>query len=163
MKFLFYFICITSLGATCTEKEIQISNHYYQLASQSACQKEQIRLIEKSLKACYAPEIDVTLLMIKAQNSSSIKEQIDLYKQALVSVSRFKDSELLRREQNRINLILSKLYTQTSPNIAKIYDEKIQNGISGMDSNKESHLWVWILFAGLFVWSIWNFRMLTKR
>ena len=150
MKYLLYFLFITYLNATCTPQETKESNRLYTQASQASTPNEQISLIEQSLLSCYAPEIETSLLRLKARQSDSVEEQILLYKQALVAVSKFSDEQLLLQEQNQLNQILAKLYESINPEISDIYRLKVIHLLSSDADDGVFPYVVYLLFIVLF-------------
>jgi len=106
---------------------------------------------EEALDVCYSAEIEANMLIVKAQNQIEIEKKIAYYKEALLSISKFSDKELLIIEQNKLNQILAELYETIDEEISKIYYLKVSNRLPSATSEKK-HEWFYILVFVLFLY-----------
>jgi len=153
-------LILNILFANCTQKEIDKSNDLYQKADQEPNPQKQITLLQSSLKNCYAPEIEASLLILQAQESIEQTKKIAFYKKSLVPISDFRDTKLLFKYQCQINRTLSTLYKDIDSEVSTIYLKKAES-ICPQKEKKRNYFWVILFFALLVGWGILGF--LRKR
>jgi len=159
MKSIIVFAFILNLLlANCTQEQITTSNNLYQKADQSTNPQQQIKLLKASLKSCYAPEIEASLLILQAQESNNTTQKIEFYKKSLVSISNFQDTNLLFEYQCQINRTLSTLYKNIDKEVSAIYLEKAL-ALCSTQRKKRNYWWVGLFFVLLIGWGILNFLL----
>lgn len=153
---LFLLVCLFSFvsGAACTDKQIEQARELYASAIIEKKQEIKIERLQRALDICYAPEIEANLLILQALQSTDVNTQVNYYKKALVSISKFENNTDIIAYQNQINHTISALLKQTNPQLSKIYDSKEIK--EDNNSKKVSYLWVSILFGLLFLWGIYK-------
>ena len=111
-------------------------------------------LFEKALKACYSAEIEANILIIKAENEADIEKKIAYYKDALISISKFSDKEVLIAEQNKLQKILSELYKPINQEVSDAYRDKVRTVYK---EKEEKNYLPWIIsIALLLLWASWD-------
>lgn len=156
MKFLIILLLSTVLNASCTQQETEASNTFFLQASQAKTLDLQIPLLQKSLKACFSYEVEASLLMLQAQQSSDANK-IKLYNKALESLSNIQNNDMLvLKEQNRINQLLAKLYASTDKELSDIYKQKTIDPTTAQ-TPKNLDYWFYILISILAIWVILEF------
>ena len=143
------------LHANCTQAQIKKAQTLYAQTEQTQNPKEQIALLFNALNTCYSAEIEANYLILKAEESDEVLKKIGYYKEALVSISMFKDRALILVHQDRLNGLLAKLYEPIDEDIAKVYWSKVR------DKKREKNNLFGYGFALFFVflmgWGIWGF------
>lgn len=145
----------TFLSANCSQKQIREAEVFYTEALKNNEPKKQIELLKESLSNCYAPEIEATLLIIQAQESTTTKEKIGFYKNALVPISNFEESKIVIEHQCEINEILFDLYKNIDKEVSIIYKNKV-SALCVPKKKESDYFWIILFFILLFVWGIWN-------
>ena len=157
MKFiiLFFFFLSSLLFANCSSQDIERSDKFYNQANQEPNVINQTVLLEKSLKACYAPEIDSSLLMIRAETTNDVYKKIDYYKKILGVITNFENKEEALNIQNSCNLRLSELYEPIDKEVSNIYRSKVYHLKQKKKSNFRYILYA--LFSLLILWAFLGF------
>ena len=130
---------------------MQKAQDLYHQIEETKNPKNQIELLLEALSSCYSAEIEANLFILQAEDSEDVMQQISYYKEALVAISKFVDKELIRQEQNRLNMILYGLYKPINIVTANEYKGKVQYEKSEM---KESDSSVGYMLLLLFLLSL---------
>jgi len=85
-------------------------------------------------------------------------QKINYYKKALLSVSKFQDKNLLLKNQDELNLILSKLYEPIDIEISKEYKNKVRGYV-----NEESLLFKYLFLLMIFLVIFWGIRNILQN
>jgi len=111
-------------------------------------------LFEKALESCYSAEIEANILIIKAEDEVDIQKKIAYYKDALISVSKFSDEEVLVVEQNKLQKVLSKLYKPIDQEVSDAYKDKVRTVYK---EKQEQNYLPWIVsIVLLLLWASWD-------
>ena len=146
----------SSLWSNCTQPQIQKAQTLYNQVEQTQNPKEQIEFLLEALGSCYSAEIEANLFILQAQNSEDVLQEISYYKQALVSISKFQEQNLILGYQNELNLILANLYEPIDEEISKIYRSKVL-GVNIKEKSKRFEYGVYFLFFLLIAWAFLEF------
>ncbi len=155
---LFFIFLSSSLLANCSPQNIEHSDQLYEQANQEANFTKQIGLLEQSLKACYAPEIDASLLMIKIETTNNIYQKIAYYKELLGVIDNFENREEAFTIQNRCNLKLSQLYKPIDQEVSNIYRSKVYDL-----NHKEKSSFKYDVFVFFFLLLLWGFWGIFRK
>ncbi|HHS92510.1 MAG TPA: hypothetical protein ENK82_04130 [Campylobacterales bacterium] len=157
MKILIILCLTILLQANCTEENEALSNRLFYEASQESNALKQITLLERAMKACFSYELEVSLLGLEIEQSSSKEEKLKLYDALLESLSQIKNNDaLVKAQQNKIHQAMALLYEQKSPELSLIYEQKVE-AQNRVEEKKESHYGFWILFlVALLLWAFWD-------
>jgi hypothetical protein len=152
---LFFIFLYSQLLANCSLEEIKLSDRLYAQANQESNPQKQIKLLQDSLKNCYAPEIEASLFILQAQNSIEKNQKIEFYKKSLVPISNFQDTQIALKYQCEINTILSNLYEDIDDEVSIIYKNKVLV-LCGKEEKDRNYFWVILFFIILLVWGVCN-------
>jgi len=143
-----------SLALSCTPQQIEQAQALYNQTEQTQNPKEQIELLSKALNLCYSAEIEANYLILKAEEEREINQKIGYYKEALISISKFQERELILLYQDEINMILANLYEPIDKDIAKMYRSKVRSKIE--EKSRRFEYGVYLLFSLLLIWAFWG-------
>ena len=152
--FLSLLFALVYLQANCTPQQIEQAQALYNQTEQTQNPKEQIELLSKALNLCYSAEIEANYLILKAEEERDINQKIGYYKEALISISKFQEQELILLYQDEINMILANLYEPIDSEIAKMYRSKVRSKIE--EKSRRFEYGVYFLFSLLFLWAFWE-------
>jgi len=159
---LFFIFLSSPLLANCSLERIERSDQLYSQANQEPNILKQMVLLDASLKACYAPEIEASLLMIKAKRSDDVDEQIGYYKALLGVIEKFENREKALEIQNHCNGKLATLYDAIDQEVANIYRAKIQKKSETLKSEPSStSKYIFYLIFSLLIF--WGFLGVFKK
>ena len=158
MRFIIPFFLLFSLqllASICTKESIVKSNQLYKQADNEYNKTRQIELLENALNACYAPEIEASLLVVKAETSTDIHKQIAYYTDVLGLLSDFGDVSKAIYFQNIYNLKLAILYEPIDKETSDDYRRRGRDTQS-KEKSKRFEYGVYFLFILLLGWSIFG-------
>lgn len=158
MKIVYLMLISIFLNANCNSIEAKEANVFFYEATQTEVIREQLSLLEHSLKLCFTYEAKLTLLNLQAEQEPNKKKKLKLYDQALESLSQIKNNDdLVRSEQARINKLIAKIYEKNSPLLSDIYRKKA-NAQKEVESEDSTNYFWWIvsILVG-FLWVFWDF------
>ena len=142
------------LQANCTPQQIEQAQSLYNQTEQTQNPKEQIELLSNALNSCYSAEIEANYLILKAQEERDTQQKISYYKQALISISKFQERELILGYQDKLNMILANLYEPIDSEIAKMYKSKVRSKTE--EKSKRFEYGVYLFFFLLLLWGFWG-------
>jgi len=155
---LFFIFLSSPLLANCSSQNIERSDQLYKQANQEPNATKQILLLEMSLTACYAPEIDSSLLMIKAEMSDDAYQKISYYKELLGVINDFENKESAFKIQNHCNEKLAELYKPIDQEVSNIYRSKVY-----FLKQKEKSNFKYIIYALFSLLFLWGFSGFFKK
>jgi len=158
MKILIILCLTIFLQANCTQKNIQKSDKLFYKATQTKSSVEQIELLEDALEACFSYELEVSLLGLKVEQSSSKEEKLKLYDQILESLSQIENNDaLVKAQQKKVNRAIALLYKKENPELSMVYEQKADaQERDKAKSLKDYTLWMLFVFL-LFVYAFSSF------
>jgi len=153
MKLLTILLLSTILNASCNEQNKEASSAFFFEATQAKTLERQIDLLQKSLDTCFSYEVEVSLLMLQATQSSDANK-MKLYDKALKSLSQIKNNDaLVLQEQNKINQLLAKLHE--SKELKAIYENKVIEPHNNQE--QKTPYWAFILAMLVILWVLHGF------
>ena len=154
---LFFIFLYSQLLANCSLEDIKLSDRLYAKANQEPNPQKEIKLLQDSLKSCYAPEIEASLLILQAQESILKTEKIEFYKKSLVPISNFQNTQIALNYQCQVNKTLSTLHKDIDNEVSIIYLKKAK--AICFQKKRRNYLWVTIFFTillGLGIFSLFK-------
>ena len=156
-------LCLTILlQANCIKENEEKSNELFYKANQEEVKTKQLALLKSSLEECFSYEVAYSVYNLEGEMSLDIEEKIKLYNQALESLSLIRQNDkMVLAEQNRLNLLIAKLYEPIDKKMSTIYKSKVE-AISIPKKDSSSHL-KYILFSLFLLFILWSLQPLFKK
>ena len=155
MKILLMVLFTLFLQAECTFEEREVSNDYFAQANQEPLVVRQIELLRASLKSCFSYEVAFYLFKLQAEETTEVQQKIEFYDKALENLSRIENAkEQVIMEQNRINLMLSKLYVPIDKELSDIYAKKIRQELNQEEKSSFKYYGVYLVGILLILWGV---------
>lgn len=99
------------------------------------------------MKACFSCELEVSLLSVQMEQSSSNEEKLKLYDEMLESLSQIKSNDaLITAQQNKINNAIALLYKKENPALSIVYEQKVDAQVTKEAKTLKDYTF-WIVFV----------------
>lgn len=160
--FIFFYSFL--VAKECTSQNIKNSDQLYEQANIEENKQQQIELLQKALTACYAPEIEASLFVLKAEISDDVYRQIDYYTEVLGLVAEFGNVTKGKYFKNECNKKLAVLYEPIDEETANDYRRRIvKTSDEHTKKVKESENYKYIFTLILFIVLLWTIYPLIKQ
>ena len=157
MKIIYFMLISIFLNANCNKTEAKEANELFYEATQTEVIREQLSLLEESLKLCFTYEAELTLLNLQAEQEPNKKKKLKLYDQALESLSHINNNDaLVLSEQARINKLIAKIYEKNSPLLSNIYRKKAEAQKEVESEDSTNYFWWIVSIVLLLLWASWD-------
>jgi len=155
MKFIIlFFLFFSSASIACSQKELSLSNQRYSQAKNETNISKQILLLKEANQYCYAPELEMSIWMLKAESTTLDREKINYYKKAIGMLDNFGDKNESRAYLDKFYCKLAKLYKPIDKEVAYYYAKQVNGGCSKNKLHKSFIYAISIIFLALLLWVI---------
>ena len=160
MKFIILFFLFSFISFSCSQKDLTHSNQLYSQVQNESNISKQIVLLQKANQLCYAPELEMSLLMLKAEKTTISSKKIAYYKEAIGTLDAFSDKNESQGYLDNFHCALAKLYEPIDKEVAFYYSKQVVGGCSTEKPNN-SFTYVFISFLALLLF--WALFYLVKN
>jgi len=119
----------------CSQKDLALSNQLYSQVQSETNISKQIVLLEESNRLCYAPELEMSIWMLKAEETTVSSKKIAYYKEAIGTLNDFSDRNESQAYLDTFHCALAKLYKPIDKEVAYYYAKQVEDGCSQKKSN----------------------------
>lgn len=163
MKILIILYLTVFLQANCSQENTEKSNRLFYEANQEHLMTKQLELLKASLESCFSYEVAYSVYNLEAKMSSDIEQKIKLYNQALETLSLIENRDkLVLAEQNRLNLLIAKLYKPIDKKMSTLYKSKVE-AISPPKQPRDFSYIKYILYLLFLLFILWSLQPLLKK
>ena len=161
MKFIIlFFLFFSFVSMACTEEALFLSDQLYGQVKNERNISKQIQLLEEANQYCYAPELEMSIWMLKAESTSLDKDKITYYKKAIATLNDFSDKNESRIYLDKFNCALAKLYKPIDKEVAFYYSEQV---VGGCSTEKQSKNFTYGFMGFLALLLLWAIFYLVKK
>jgi hypothetical protein len=145
----------------CSSENLTMSNRLYEQVESEPNVTRQIELLEESNSLCYAPELEMSIWMLKAEIESSNLLKIEYYLESIGTLNDFSDEVESQKYLNIFNCRLAKLYKPINQEVSKYYQEQVVGACGEEEKSKRfkyGFLFFVSLLFGVVIWLLFFYK-----